>query len=189
MSLAFLSARRMSFLEARRPWVSSAVLGLLLVFLAHGVAQAQSPLTPEGGTVKAQHGDWQHFCKAPPPGAKHEVCALVQSVTAEDNDNIGLTAIVQKFSDGNLTLRIVTSLGVFLEKGLGVRVDNEDLGHVPFVRCLPMGCQAQLILDAKLTAKMRSGKTMLLVIYKTQEAGIGIPISLSGFGPALAGLN
>jgi invasion protein IalB len=47
------------------------------------------------GTVKSQHGAWQVVCKDPPPGAKNGVCALVQSVTAEDRDNIGLTFYFQ----------------------------------------------------------------------------------------------
>ena len=81
-----------------------AVLALCAaLILPAGSVAAQ---TPEGGTVKAQHGDWQVVCRPPPPGAKHEVCALVQSVTAEDRNNIGLTVYFQKFSDGKRVLRV-----------------------------------------------------------------------------------
>jgi invasion protein IalB len=161
----------------------------MLLVLAHAGPALGQPVTPEGGSIKGQHGDWQVVCKPPPPGAKKEICGVVQNVTAEDNDNIGLAVIVQKFSNGSLALRVVAPLGVFLVKALGVRIDNEEMGHVPFVRCSTVGCQAQLALDAKLLDKMRAGKTMIFVVYRTEEAGIGIPISLAGFAQALATLN
>ena len=159
---------------------------IVIALLLTVTAQAQ---VFQGGTVKAQHGDWQVFCKAPPPGAKNEICGVVQSVTSEDNDNIGLTVIAQRFSDGKLVLRVVVSLGVFLGKGLGVQVDDQVQGHVPFDRCLLAGCQAQMLVDDALLARLKAGKTMMFIVYRTQEAGIGIPTSLSGFGQALNGLR
>jgi invasion protein IalB len=143
----------------------------------------------EGGTVKSQHGDWQVVCRPPPPGAKNEVCGAVQSVTAEDNQNVGLTAIVQKHSDGKLTMRVVAPLGVFLGKALGVQIDTKHEGHIPFDRCLAVGCQAQLLLDAPLLGKLKAGKTLVFIIYRTQEVGVGIPLSLTGFDQALGGLG
>jgi invasion protein IalB len=167
----------------------SAAVGLLILFLTLGPASAQSPLTPEGGTVKAQHGDWQVVCKPPPPGAKHEICALVQSVTAEDRNNVGLTVYFQKFSDGKRVLRVFAPLGVLLPPGLGLKIDDKDVGHAPFVRCHAFACYAQVVAEDKLVEQLKTGKTAVFIIFQTEEAGIGIPISLAGFGQALAALN
>jgi invasion protein IalB len=167
------------------------VLGLASLALLFCVL-APPPAYPqilEGGTVKAQYSDWQVVCRPPPPGAKNEVCGAVQSVTAEDNQNVGLTTIVQKHSDGKITMRVVAPLGVFLVKALGVKIDEKQEGYVPFDRCLAVGCQAQLLLEAPLLAKLKTGKTLVFIIYRTQEAGIGIPISLKGFGQAVDGLR
>jgi len=143
----------------------------------------------EGGTIKAQHRDWYVVCRPPPPGARNEICAAVQCVTAEDNENVGLTAMVQKYADGQTVLRVVTSLGVFLKKGLGVQIDDRSEMTVPFDRCLPAGCHALLPLEAPHLAKLRTGKTLMLIIYRTREAGIGIPISLAGFAQAVGDLR
>ena len=142
--------------------------------------------TPEGGTVKAQHGDWQVVCKPPPPGAKNEVCALVQSVTAEDRNNVGLTVYFQKFSDGKRVLRVFAPLGVLLPPGLGLKIDDKDVGHAPFVRCHNFACYAQVVVEEQLIEQLKTGKTAVFIIFQTEEAGIGIPISLAGFGQALA---
>lgn len=164
-----------------------AVIGLLIaLLLAAAPARAAEP--PDG-TVKAQHGDWQVVCKPPPPGAKNEVCAIVQSVSAEDRNNVGLTVYFQKFSNGTRVLRVFAPLGVLLPPGLGLKIDGVDVGHAPFLRCHSFACYAQVVVEDKLVEQLRSGKTAIFIIFQTEEAGIGIPISLAGFGKALEALN
>jgi invasion protein IalB len=167
--------------------LGAVVLLAALVALSGRCAWSQE--APEGGTVKAQHGDWQVVCKAPPPGAKNEVCALVQSVTAEDRPNVGLTVYFQRFSDGKRVLRVFAPLGVLLPPGLGLKIDNIDVGHAPFLRCHTFACYAQVVVEESLIEKLKNGKTAVFIIFQTEEAGIGIPISLAGFGAALAALN
>ncbi|KWT66711.1 Signal recognition particle GTPase [Hyphomicrobium sulfonivorans] len=141
------------------------------------------------GTVKAQHGDWQVVCKDPPPGAKSEVCALVQSVTAEDKDNIGLTVYFQIFSNGTRVLRVFAPLGILLPPGLGLKIDDKDVGHAPFLRCHTFACYAQVVVEDPLVEQLKNGKTAIFIIFQAEEAGIGIPISLAGFKEALAKLK
>lgn len=143
---------------------------------------------PEG-TVKAQYGDWQVVCKDPPPGAKNAVCALVQSVTAEDKNNIGLTVYFQKFSNGTRVLRVFAPLGVLLPPGLGLKIDDKDVGHAPFLRCHSFACYAQVVVEDSLVEQLKTGKNAIFIIFQTEEAGIGIPISLKGFGDALKDLK
>jgi invasion protein IalB len=134
------------------------------------------------GAVKSVHGDWQIRCDTP-PGAQGEQCALMQSVTAEDRPNVGLTVIVLKTSDQKSRLmRVVAPLGVLLPSGLGLKIDNVDVGRAGFVRCLPNGCIAEVVMDDKLIGQMRNGQTSTFIIFQTPEEGIGFPMSLKGFG-------
>jgi invasion protein IalB len=134
------------------------------------------------GAVKSVHGDWQIRCDTP-PGAQSEQCALMQSVTAEDRPNVGLTVIVLKTSDQKSRLmRVVAPLGVLLPSGLGLKIDNQDVGRAGFVRCLPNGCVAEVVMDDKLIGEMRNGQTSTFIIFQTPEEGIGFPMSLKGFG-------
>ncbi len=168
-----------------------AVLTLMLISLSitGGPLAPSQALAQEGGTVRSQHGDWQVVCKPPPPGASNEVCALVQSVTAEDRNNVGLTVYFQKFSNGTRVLRVFAPLGVLLPQGLGLKIDNVDVGNAPFLRCHTFACYAQVVVEEKLIGQLKTGKTAIFIIFQTEEAGIGIPISLAGFEQALAKLN
>lgn len=152
----------------------------LLLMVALTVATADRVMAQ--GAVKSVHKDWQIRCDTP-PGAKAEQCALIQSVVAEDRANVGLTVIVLKTADQKSKLmRVVAPLGVLLPSGLGLKIDNNDVGRAGFVRCLPNGCIAEVVMDDELIKKLRAGKTATFIIFQTPEEGIGFPIGLAGFG-------
>jgi invasion protein IalB len=133
------------------------------------------------GVVKSKHGDWEMRCETP-PGAAREQCAIVQRVADEAKPNIDLMVIVLKTADGkNRLLRVIAPLGVLLPSGLGLKIDDTDVGRAGFVRCLPTGCVAEVVMEEKLIEQMKSGKKATFIIFQTPEEGIGIPLSMAGF--------
>lgn len=168
-----------------------AALSLLLAGLlaatgaSAAAAQADGLLPQSGDTVWTSIGYWSLMCNTP-PGAKSEQCALVQSVVAEDQQNIGLTVIVLKTADGkNRIIRVLAPLGVLLPSGLGLKIDDTDIGRAGFVRCLSNGCIAEVVMQDDLIAKLKTGRTAVFVVFKTPEQGVGIPVALNGFAEGL----
>lgn len=162
----------------KRPFLAVAMLvgsALMIAMLASAPVAAQ-------GAVRSVHGDWQIRCDTP-PGAQHEQCALMQSVTAEDRANVGLSVIVLKVADQKSRLmRVVAPLGVLLPSGLGLKIDDADVGRAGFVRCLPNGCVAEVVMEDELIKQLRTGKSATFIIFQSPEEGIGFPIGLKGFG-------
>jgi invasion protein IalB len=166
-------------LRAASRLIGGAAIGALLT------AGLPSTRAPAQGVVKSVFGDWQIRCDTP-PGAQNEQCALIQSVTAEDRPNVGLTVIVLKTADQkNRLMRVLAPLGVLLPSGLGLKINQNDIGRAGFVRCLPNGCVAEVIMDDNLVKQLRGGQTATFIIFQTPEEGIGIPVSLKGFGDGL----
>lgn len=156
-------------------------LATLALIAGGGAALAQ-------GAVRATHGDWQVRCDTP-PGSRSEQCALVQNVAAEDRPNVALTVIALKTADGRARLlRVLAPLGVLLPSGLGLKIDNADVGRAGFVRCLPSGCVAEVVMDDNLLAQLSGGQTATFIIFQTPEEGIGVPVSLNGFKPGFDAL-
>jgi invasion protein IalB len=169
------SAAAAAFVPALRHLVLAAGLALAAVAGGGGTAHAQ-------GAVKAVYGDWQIRCETP-PGAQGEQCALFQSVVAEDRMNVGITVLVIKTADQKARLmRVQAPLGVLLPAGLGLKIDQTDVGRAGFVRCLPRGCYAEVMMDDTLVGKLRTGQTATFFIFQTPEEGIGFPLGLKGFG-------
>jgi invasion protein IalB len=137
------------------------------------------------GAVRSTHGDWQMRCEVP-AGAKVEQCAIVQSIAAEDRPNITLLVIALRTADQkSRLLRIVAPLGVLLPSGLGLKIDDKDIGRAGFVRCLATGCVAEVVMDDNLQGQLKAGKTATFIVFQTPEEGIGIPVSLTGFSDGL----
>jgi invasion protein IalB len=161
-----------------------------ILVLSIGAVYAQSA-GPElsSSQIKSMHGEWQLRC-GQPPGAKVEKCALVQSVKAEDRPNVSLTVIFLRSYDGKTRiLRVVAPLGVLLPTGLGLKIDNADVGHAPFLKCGPVGCVAEVVANDDLINKMKTGSSAVFIIFQTPEFGIGVPISLAGFSDGITELN
>src|SRR5215203_3075260 len=114
------------------------------------------------GVVKNTFGDWQMRCETP-PGAKSEQCALVQNVMAEDRPNLTLLVIA-------------------------LRIDQADIGRAGYVRCLTTGCIAEAVLDDTLLNQLKGGQTATFIVFQTPEEGVGVPVSLNGFGAGFDGL-
>lgn len=158
-----------------------ALAGALAVVAAASASRAQ-------GVVKSKFGDWEIRCETP-AGAAAEQCALIQSVVAEDKANVNLVVIVLKTSDGkSRLLRVIAPLGVLLPNGLGLKIDQTDIGRAGFVKCLPTGCVAEVVMEDKLIDQMKTGKTATFVIHQTPEEGIGLPLALEGFKDGFAKL-
>ncbi len=186
------SALRWPLAGAGRAFAATLLSGAILLAGLAAPVSAQKVPPPQGqpgdGRVRSQHGDWQIVCKPPPPGASAEVCAIVQSVSAEDRNNVGLTIYFQRFSNGTQVLRVFAPLGVLLPPGLGLKIDGADVGNAPFLRCHTFACYAQVTVEEPLVKQLQIGKQAIFIIFQTEEAGIGIPISLAGFADAMKAL-
>jgi len=161
---------------------------LVAVFYAVVAAMFAAEKSHAQGLVKGKFGDWELRCEQP-AGAAREQCALIQSVVAEDKANANLVVIVLKTSDGKSRLmRVIAPLGVLLPNGLGLKIDEADIGRAGFVKCLPSGCVAEVTMDDKLLDQLKNGKTATYIIHQVPDEGIGLPLTLGGFKDGFAKL-
>lgn len=158
--------------------------GLGLVALA-GACVAAAPALAQQERLVASHGAWNVKCETP-PGAANEQCWAEQKVTAEDRPRIGLTVVFRQAPDSERrVLWMQAPLGVYLPRQLGLRIDGEEVGSVPYLRCPRAGCIAEAQMDDTLLERFTGGSEALFIIFESPESGIGIPVDLNGFEPAI----
>lgn len=155
------------------------------------------------GTLKSRYGDWQHRCDKPAANGV-EQCILIQNVL--DQSDLNLAVVVLKVEDTAATtelrkkdanakavrrpvLRVIAPLGILLPRGLGLKIDDKEIGSTGFVRCLELGCVAEVDMDATLIEGFRKGKTALFAVFLTPEEGRGLPLTLAGFEQGFAQLQ
>lgn len=144
-----------------------------------------APASTDGqSTTKGVYGDWKLRCDSP-PGSSTEQCIIQQSVVDDQSPDITLTVTMFKTADGkSRMMRVIAPLAVLLPSGLGLRIDQTDVGRVGFVRCLSRGCVAEVWVEDGLLEQLRTGQTATFIVFRTPEEGVGIPVSLSGFATA-----
>ena len=185
--LAWISARAGRGLARPGPFLAASLPAALLI-AAVALLGAAGPAAAQG-SVRNTVEDWQLRCETP-AGAKAEQCALVQYVAAEDRPNLTLVVIVLKTADNRgYLLRVVAPLGVLLPSGLGLKIDQNDIGRAGFVRCLTTGCVAEVVMDDGLIKSFRTGTQATFIVFQTPEEGVGIPLSLKGFGTGFESLK
>lgn len=130
--------------------------------------------------------DWNLRCEMP-PGALERQCVLTQALVDKDRPSLSLVVLALETADHKARLlRGIAPLGVLLQNGIGLKIDGVNAGRMDFVRCLPSGCVAQIVLDDKLLKSMQNSKTMIFVLFETPEEGVGVPASLAGFREGFA---
>ncbi len=160
----------------------------ILAFATHQ-AYAASPEVGSG-QVKAMYGAWKLTCGQLPGAKQQEKCVLAQDLVLEDERHMFMHVIFMRVFDGDKKyLRVVTPLGMVLPAGLGLKVDGQDVGHVPFIKCVREGCVAEVVVDEQLLAKFSTGQTASFIVFPTKNKGIGFPAPLSGFAEGLKALN
>ena len=129
-----------------------------------------------------------------------EVCALFQSIAAENRPRFGLTVLISK-DDGTTVIatknapkpaaliKILVPLGVLIPTGVGMNVDGENLGLTGFLRCLPNGCTAVATLSDASLAQLKAAKTASFTVFLTPEDGLSIPIKLDGLAEGFDALK
>ena len=100
---------------------------------------------------------------------------------------IGVEALTG-FVSAYLNVRVIAPLGVLLPNGLGLKIDDTDIGRAGFVKCLPSGCVAEVTMDEKLIDQLKNGGTATYIIHQTPDEGIGLPLTLGGFKDGFAKL-
>jgi len=61
-------------------------------------------------------------------------------------------------------MRVLAPLGVLLPNGLGLRINQADVGRAGFVRCLPNGCVAEVVMDDNLVKQLRTGTSATFIV-------------------------
>jgi invasion protein IalB len=169
-------------------------LVFMLAFPASALAQGQ---------LRASFGDWQHRCdRVAQSGA--EQCILIQNVL--DQSDLNLAVVILRVEDTAATaearkkdanakgvrrpvLRVIAPLGVLLPRGLGLKVDDREIGSTDFVRCLESGCVAEVDMDQTLIDLLSKGKVALFAVFLTPQEGRGLPVTLNGFADGFSKLQ
>jgi len=129
---------------------------------------------PEGATVEICHAFQQIMTKAAEGGTEQRVLHVAIGYPPEQADPIAI---------------FTTPLGVALQAGIQVKVDEKEPKGVAFNVCNNNGCQAAVKLDAASLEELKMGTKLTVTFGNLKRQGLNVPVSLKGLTAALKSIQ
>jgi invasion protein IalB len=132
------------------------------------------------------YSPWVKFCGKNQETGNKQVCVVTKDGKLENGMPV---AIVQLFEPEGQpkVLRITVPLGMQLQHGTRMILDQEQPVQEPYKICFPVGCMADYPVTDDMVAKMKKGKMITLQAINMQGTPISLPMPLTDFAKAYDG--
>ncbi len=187
--------------EASFPW---ATLLVLLVFgLNAGVARGQQPAKPEGTATaekpagqefalrgqraarEIKYTDWRKVCFKTP--GTNKVCRTTISGTWDTGQSAVRIDLIEKEGEPASRLQLFLPVGLLLQAGARLTVDQGTAYRIPYVWCLTNTCIAADLADPRLIKEMETGQKLLLEVVDSSVLTVSTSLSLDRFATVRQG--
>lgn len=133
----------------------------------------------QGKPREIKYGDWRKLCfKA--AGTK-TVCRTTISGTWETGQTAFRIDLIERDGDSTARLQMFLPVGLYLQAGVKLTIDQGNAYRFPYVWCLTNACVAADLADPNMIREMEMGQTLLLEVIDTNVLAITTSLSLSQF--------
>jgi invasion protein IalB len=132
------------------------------------------------------YSPWVKFCGKNQETGNKQVCVVTKDGKLENGMPV---AIVQLFEPEGQpkVLRITVPLGMQLQHGTRLILDQEQPMQEPYKICFPVGCMSDYPVTDDMVTKLKKGKMITLQAINMQGTPISLPMPLTDFGKAYDG--
>ena len=156
-------------------------------------AQAPAPAAPaaadagQNGTPNLMYSPWIKICnKGTEPNAK-QVCVTAKDGRLENGMPVAAVALLEPQGEARKLVRVTVPLGMQLQHGTRMIIDQEPPATAAYFMCFPNGCMADYEANADMVAKLKKGKTLMLQAINMNGQPISLPMPLGDFAKAYDG--
>jgi invasion protein IalB len=150
-------------------------------------APTPTPQAQQGGQPDLTYSFWTKICQKGPEANAKQVCFLARDAHLESGMPVAMVVLVEPEGEAKKLLRVTLPLGVSLQAGTRVIIDNGQPLTGPYLICLSNGCMAEYEASNELITKMKSGQTLHVQGINGSGQPINIPMPLADFAKAYDG--
>jgi invasion protein IalB len=153
---------------------------------------AQAPVQQTQGAAPAQqlplvYSPWTKICgKDQQPNAK-EVCLVIKEARLETGQFVAGAVLVEPEGDPKKMLRITLPLGMQLQQGTRVIIDQGNPIARPYVICFPNGCMSDYDADGDMVGKLKKAQGLIVQAINAGGQPISLTLPLADFAKAYDG--
>lgn len=150
-------------------------------------ASTGEPIAQRGQrpTREIRYGDWRKYCFKP-AGVK-AVCRTTISGTFETGQTAVRVDLIEREADGAARLQLFLPVGMYLQAGVKLSIDQGDPYRIPYTWCLTNACIAADAASPKMIGEMEVGKILLLEVLDSNILSISTSLPLNQFASVRQG--
>ena len=197
----------------RVPNAIMAIAGLLAALLVAAPAFAQTPApaqkqpakpaapkapaaTPAPAAPAAQqaaqeqpqlmYSPWMKVCGKGPDTNNKQVCVITKDGRLENGMPVAIVQLFEPEGEAKV-LRVTVPLGMQLQHGTRIVLDQDQPMQSPYKICFPVGCMSDYPIADDMIAKMKKGQNITVQAINMQGTPISLPMPLNDFAKAYDG--
>jgi invasion protein IalB len=155
---------------------------------------AQQPAAPQGQAaapsqeqVQLIYSPWTKFCLKGKEANAKQVCFTGKDARVESGMPVVAAVLIEPEGEPKKLLRVTLPLGMQLQFGTRVIIDQNQPSTGPYVICFTNGCMSDYEVTADMLGKMKKGQSLIVQAVNATGQPISLPLPLAEFAKAYDG--
>jgi invasion protein IalB len=153
-------------------------------------AAVPAPAAPAQQAAQEQpqlmYSPWMKVCGKGPDTNNKQVCVITKDGRLENGMPVAIVQLFEPEGDAKV-LRVTVPLGMQLQHGTRVVLDQDQPMQSPYKICFPVGCMSDYQITDDMIAKMKKGQNITVQAINMQGTPISLPMPLADFAKAYDG--
>jgi invasion protein IalB len=149
--------------------------------------QPQQP--PQQGAAdqpQLMYSPWMKVCGKGPDTNNKQVCVITKDGRLENGMPVAVVQLFEPEGEQKV-LRVTVPLGMQLQHGTRLVIDQGQPAQSPYRICFPIGCMSDYPVTDDLIASMKKGQLLTVQAINMQGTPISLPLPLGDFAKAYDG--
>jgi invasion protein IalB len=116
-----------------------------------------------------------------------QVCLIIQEARLDTGQFIASAVMIEPQGKPDNILRVTVPLGVQLQPGSRVIIDEGTPVQRPYSICFEIGCISEYVIDAAMMSELKKGQTLAIQAINASGRPISLPMPLADFAKAVDG--
>ena len=153
-------------------------------------APQAAPAAPQAAAPEVPpltYSPWTKVCIKGEEANAKQVCFTGKEGRLDTGLMVVGAVLIEPEGSPQKVLRITLPLGMQLQPGTRIIVDQGQPMNAPFLICFPNGCMADYEASGELIGKFKKGQSMVVQAVNSQGTGVSLPVPLPDFAKAYDG--
>lgn len=145
---------------------------------------AQAPAGQSAQQPNLMYSPWIKICNKGTEANAKTVCVTAKDGRLENGMPVTAVALIEPEGEARKLIRVTVPLGMQLQHGTRLIIDQDTPATAPYFMCFPNGCMADYEASADMVGKLKKGKTLTVQAINMQGQAISLPLPLADFAKA-----